>query len=164
MIPARFRSSAFENALRRAGDWWNERNEREHLLLGALLVTACLALLLLAVIAPLRAIRADARSDIRNASLLEARLRAGGPGPASKFRRGPPRSIVSESTAAAGIVVQSVTDEAGDTRVVLENAQFEKLMRWIADIEQTSRLRLIDANIRRNGAPGFVNASVLLAG
>lgn len=164
MIAARFNSSALENALRRAGDWWNGRSERERLMLGALLATALVALLLVAVIAPLRAIRADALANIHNASLLEARFRAGMPGSASKVRRGSAQAIVTESAAAAEIPVQSVTPEGGDTRVVLGDAPFEQVLRWIADIEQTSRLRVIEANIERKGAPGVVGASVLLTG
>ena len=163
-MAARFKSPALDSVLRRAGDWWNERSERERLLVGAMLATALVALLVVAVIAPLRAIRAEALTDIRNASLLEARLRAGGPGSAGKIRRGSVQAIVTESAAAAKIAVQSVTDEAGDTRVVLGDAPFEQVLRWIADIETTSRLRVIEANVVHKGAPGFVGASVLLSG
>lgn len=163
-MAARFKSPVLASALRRAGDWWNERSERERLLVGGMLATALVALLVVTVIAPLRAMRSDALADIRNASLLEAQLRAGRPGSAGRIRRGSAQAIVTESAAAAKLAVQSVTAEGGDTRVVLSDAPFEQVLQWVADIERTSRLRVIEANIAHKGAPGLVGASVLLGG
>jgi type II secretory pathway component PulM len=37
-------------------------------------------------------------------------------------------------------------------------------MRWIADLEQNSRLRVQQADIERKSAPGVVSASIVVVG
>lgn len=144
--------------------WWSERSLREQILLGALTAAAIFALLLVAVIAPLRAARAEALADIRDAGLLEARLRAGGPDLArtGRMRRGTASAIITDSAAAARIVIQRIEPEGGNTRIVLGDAPFDQVLGWIAELEQTSRLRASEATIERKGAPGMVSATLVL--
>ncbi|MEO6092047.1 MAG: type II secretion system protein GspM [Novosphingobium sp.] len=145
--------------------WWIERSVREQLLLGLLSAAAILAALLLLVITPLRAERAEAMSRIRSAALIEARLRAGGADRAltGKVRRGSASAILTDSAAAARLTIERIEPEGGNTRVVISPAPFEQVLRWIADLEATSRLRVTEANFERK-APGIVAATLVLVG
>ncbi len=148
----------------RSRQWWSQLSLREQILLGTLASVAAFAILLIGVIVPLRDVRAEARADIRNAELLEARLRAGGDlGKLGRVRRGTASAIVTDSAAAANLTIQRIEPEAGNTRVVLADASFEQVMTWIAELEQTSRLRVVEADIERKPSPGVVSASVMLA-
>ena len=166
MIAPRFDLGRLQGWWWRSRNLWIERSLREQVLLGALAATAIVALLLMAVIAPLRAVRADALADIRNADLLEARIRGGGPDLAQggKFRRGTASAIVTDSVSAARLTVQRIEPEGGNLRVVLSDAPFEQVLQWIAALEQNSRLRVINAGIERKGAPGVVSTSLVVAG
>lgn len=166
MTAERLDFAALAPAWQRARLWWSERSAREQVLLGALAATGIAALLLVAVVAPLRAVRADARADIRNASLLEARLRTGGAGlgQAGRFREGTGSAIVTDSASAARLTIQRIEPAGTDTRVVLADAPFDQVVRWIAEIEQTSRLRTRQVRIERKAAAGMVSATIVFSG
>lgn len=157
--------AALEPYWHRARLWWSERSLREQVLLGSLAAIAAFALLLVGIIIPLSEARADARAQIRNAALLEARLRAGG-GLANtgRVRRGTASAIITDSAAAAQLTIQRIEPEGGFTRVVFTDTSFDLVLTWIADVEQTSRLRIRDADIERKPAPGMVSASLLVEG
>jgi len=148
----------------RAETWWSERSSRERIMLAALLVTLSVTLLLVAVIAPLRAMRAEALGEIRSAAVLEARLRSAGPGGPARLRHGDAQTIVSETLAQAGFPARSVNPEGNGIRVVVAEVPFTRLARWIAEIEQTSRLRVVQAQIDRTASPGYVSAAILVRG
>lgn len=169
-LTARFRPNfdlgRIEPYWQRGRIWWSERSLREQVLLGSLLAAGIFALLLVAVIAPLRTARAEALAEIRDAGLLEARLRAGGPDLArtGRMRRGTASAIITDSAAAARIVIQRIEPEGGNTRIVLGDAPFDQVLSWIAELEQTSRLRTSEVTIERKGAPGMVSATLVLTG
>ncbi len=117
------------------------------------------------VIVPLRDAREDAQARIRDAALLEARLRAGGDLTGSfRFRGASASAIVTDSAAAAALTIERIEPDGASTRVVLGSAPFEQVMRWIAEIEQHSRLRVRKADIERQPAPGLVSATIVLEG
>ncbi len=145
--------------------WWVERSLREQILLAALSVALILAALLLLVIAPLRAERADALARIRVAALLEARLRAGEGNPVARARiqRGTASAILTDSASAARLTIDRIEPEGGGTRVVIADAPFDQVLRWIADLEATSRLRVSQSSIVRK-SPGIVSTTLVIAG
>ena len=59
-------------AWHRSRAWWTLRSKREHVLLGMLAVIAAIALIMLTVIGPLRAVRQNAYDDLHTTALLEA--------------------------------------------------------------------------------------------
>jgi general secretion pathway protein M len=145
--------------------WWSGRSRREQVLLGVLAAFATLALLLIAVVRPLEAARARATADIRTYDMLAMRLRAAGPGLGAAARRGPPASIVAASAGAAGVNVQRVEPEGGRLTVVLADAPFDAVLRFVADLEWTSALRVSEARIEASASgPGLVTARFVLAG
>ncbi|MEO6153959.1 MAG: type II secretion system protein GspM [Croceibacterium sp.] len=166
MIVPRDQLERLEPYWRRSTAWWSERSLREQVLLGSLAVVGIFALLLVAVIAPLRSIREDARAEIRNAALLEARIQTAGPELTLRgtVRRGTASAILTDSAAAAGVSIQRIEPDGADTRVVLGDAAFDQVMKWIANVEQSSRLRVVQAQIERKAAPGIVSATIVVTG
>jgi general secretion pathway protein M len=145
--------------------WWDERSLREQILVGTLAALAMLALLLVGVVRPLEATRARASADIRTYDMLAMRLRTAGPGLGNAQARGAPVDIIAQSAGVAGLSVQQIAPENGRTRVVFGDAPFETIVRWVAALERSSRLRVSEARIARttNGTGG-VSASFLIAG
>lgn len=163
MIRDRFDLGAVAPYWHRALGWWSERSLREQVLLGTLSAIGVLGLLLI-VISPIREARRDALTDIRDANLIESRLRSGGESlvRAGKFRRGTPSAIVTNSVAAAQLQVRQLDDQGDAVRVVLEDAPFDAVITWVADVEGSSNLRVRSADIARQGATGFVSATFVL--
>lgn len=165
LLGTRFSLAPLEPYWHRAGTWWSERSLREQILLGTLAAIAIFTLLLMLVIVPLRDAREDAQARIRDAALIEARLRAGGDLTGSiRFRGATASAIVTDSAAAAALTIERIEPEGTATRVVLGGAPFEQVMHWIAEIEQNSRLRVREADIERQPSPGLVSATIVLEG
>jgi len=158
--------SALRPAWHRSRAWWIIRSTREQVLLGGLAVVAIFTLFLLVVIVPLRAIRQADYDNLHTIALLDARLRAGGTsvGNAVTMRHGTPSAILTDSAAAARLPIERIEPEGGNTRVVLGDASFEQVVRWIASVEATSRLRVEQAQIDRKGGPGIVRATFVVTG
>jgi general secretion pathway protein M len=161
--------AALEPWRHRARAWWGERSLREQALIGGLAAVAIVALVLVGVIAPLRAVRATAYEQLHDAAILDARLRQvggepGGPGPRAAIRRGTASAILTDSAAAARLSIQRMEPEGGNTRVELGDAPFSQVVAWLADVERTSRLRVQQSQIDRKGAPGVVSASFVFSG
>ena len=158
----RFDLAALDPYWARIGEWWVGRSFRERVLLAVLAAIALVALILL-VFAPLAEARAEARADLRSAALLEARLQSGedlaGLG---QFRTGTPSAIVVDSAAAARLELANTQPVGNDVRVTFENATFDGVVAWIADVEATSDLRLKSAQLDGQAAPGLVSATLVL--
>jgi general secretion pathway protein M len=148
----------------RGTGWWSERSLREQVLLGTLAALAMAALLLIAVVRPLEAERARAAADIRTYDMLAMRLKAAGPGLTGAARKGPPAAIVSQIAAASGLTVQRVEPEGGRLRVVFADAPFDNVLRFVAEVERTSPLRVSESQIERSSLGTGVSAQFLLAG
>jgi general secretion pathway protein M len=142
--------------------WWDERSLREQVLIGTFAALAMLALLLVCVIRPLEAKRAHAAADIRTYDMLATRLRAAGPGLGNAQAQGASLDIITQSAAVAGLSVQQIAPEDGRTRIVFADAPFETIVRWVAALERSSRLRVGEARITRSASG--VSASFLIAG
>lgn len=160
------RLAALEPWWHRGTTWWSERNAREQVLIGGLGAVLILAALLTLVIRPLQDSRAAALADIRAADLLAARARVAGATLTSgaRMRHGAPSAIVTQSAVASGLSVQRIEPEGTRLRVVLADAPFDVVVRWVADLEATSTLRVAEARIERNATPGLVSAQFLLDG
>jgi general secretion pathway protein M len=148
----------------RGTGWWSERSAREQVLLGVLAALGMAALLLFVVVRPLQSARARAAADIRTYDMLALRLKATGPGIGGPARKGPAPEIVSQVASANGLTVQRVEPESGRLRVVFADASFDAVLRWVAELEQTSRLRISEVQIERASTGTGVAAQFLVAG
>jgi type II secretory pathway component PulM len=157
--------SLLEPRLRVVRYWWAGRNLREQVLIGVLAAVAIFAALLVGVIVPLRAMREQALADLHYAALIDARLRAGGETQgATTMIHGTASAVLTDSAAAAHLAIARIEPEAGQTRVVLGDAPFDQVLQWAAKVEQTSRLRIRQAQIDHKPAPGIVGATFLFGG
>ncbi|WP_420384142.1 type II secretion system protein GspM [Novosphingobium sp.] len=158
--------SALHPVWHRSRSWWAIRSLREQVLIGGLAAVAIFALFLLVVIVPLRAVRQADYDSLHTIALLDARLRAGGTasGQPATMRHGTPSAILTDSAAAARLSIERIEPEGGNTRVVLGDASFDQVIRWIASVEATSRLRVEQAQIDRKGGPGIVRATFVVTG
>lgn len=159
------KSPIFEQRRTEFGLWWGKRSPRERRLLLALSLTAALALLVAAVYRPLAATRAQAVADIRTYDVLIAQLRTAGPelGRLRSLNRGDAPALVSSSAAGYGLVVAGLRSNQGVIQLSFENAEFTRIVQWLAQIESTSALRLRAITLRRQPAPGIVNARIALS-
>jgi len=145
--------------------WWDERSLREQVLIGAFATLAMFALLLIAVVRPLEAKRAQAAADIRTYDMLTSRLRAAGPTVGTAQARGASADIIAQSAAVAGLTIDQIAVENGRTRISFADAPYETIIRWVAALEKSSRLRVSEARIDRATSPsGGVAASFVIAG
>lgn len=144
--------------------WWQARSRREQWLLGGLGVMLTLWVTISLVILPLQRARAEALADIRTYEGLTTRLRSAGAigaQPATAQLAGPPAAILSTSAAPLGIV-PVVQSDGADIRVTVSDAPYDALLRWIAAVEDGSRLRVIQMRLDRRPASGFVSAELLV--
>lgn len=143
---------------------WQARSRREQWLLGGLAAILALWVLATMVILPIQRARAQALSDIRTFESINGRLRGAGPlgqSPAQPQANGSPAEILSISAARFG-VVPVVNSDGGGFRVTVADAPYEAVLRWIADVEQTSRLRVIRLRLDRRPSSGFVSAELMV--
>jgi general secretion pathway protein M len=152
----------FEPTRQKAIGAWQARSRREQWLLGGLAAILALYILVAMVILPVQRARAQALSDIRTFEGLTVRLRGAGPlgqAPAQPQANGSPAAILSASAARFGVV--PVVNPDGDSfRVTIADAPYEAVVRWIVDVEQTSRLRVIGLRLDRRPSSGFVSAEL----
>lgn len=145
--------------------FWTGRTPRERVLLAVLAGIAAIALVLALIVRPLQTARAEALADIRTYETLNSGLRAAGSGSgvaAIPQRTGSPSEIVTASAGAFGLTITRIEPEAAGVRVTMENAAFDGVVNWLADLARTSRLRATDVRLERRPVLGAVNAQILM--
>ena len=142
-----------------AARWWRGRTGREQALLGILVALASIVLLMMGIIRPLDAARTRSIAEIRTADALVARLRSAGPALAPN---GPPAAAVVRAATAAGVTVQRIEPEGQRLEIMLTDASFESAMRFVATLEASSRLRLVEARVGVGVVPGTVTAQLVV--
>lgn len=156
--------AAIESLQERARSLWNEREPRERLLLAALGALAAVALLVALVVRPLADARAKALADIRAYEALNFRIRAAGPRLASQTprRTGDATAIITGSASQYGVPLQGSEPEGEGIRIIIAEAPFDAVIRWLAELEGSSDLRVIVARFDRRPAAGFVAVRLLV--
>lgn len=159
---------AFLNMLTAA---WSERSAREQILLGSLSLVIGLLAVWYLVAAPLLEFRNTSRTAYADSVERYRELSAGiaryqalmseEDHRASADER-PLRTIVAERAAAMELPLsRMVPDEAGRLNVWTGNADAERLMDWLADLEQRHAIAAVRANIDREG-DGRARAQIVL--
>jgi len=156
-------------------DWFSSLESREQLLIATAAVLAALALIYLLGIGPLlsSADRAEQQVTDKQALLAEldqlaARL---GPGAATGDNgsaSGAEQSLVlliDRTTRSAGLasyVKRNQPDGATNIRLRFENAPFDTLTQWLAELKAKYGLITLSANIDSSRDPGRVNCNLVL--
>ncbi len=155
--------------------WWAGRQPRERVLLLIAAGLIVFTLLLAIVYLPLQRHRAALSAQVVQAELdlLAARryadeIRSAGPQSTAAALPGPDRSLlalVDEGLREAGLTsVLARIEPEGDKRVRLwlEDAPFNSLIAWLERASAEQGVRLIDASVDRDLAPGLVSVRLTL--
>jgi general secretion pathway protein M len=148
-----------------ASTWFYSRTTREQFLLAGLAAVAAVALLYTAVWSPLSAHRDAAVSDIARYDTLMAEVRLAGPAgldPATGLAQGAQAPSIAGSAADHGLLVRRIEPEGENTRLSFEDAEFARILDWIASMEDAGIARVSAVQIDRRPAPGVVNAQITL--
>ena len=144
--------------------WWHARSEREQKLLAVLGTIALLWVLIVLIVQPIWAARNETIANIRSYESLTARLRLSGTITQKVVQRsGSPASILSASAAEVGLAPLIIPDR-DQYRVTLTDAPYDVVLRWVANVEQTSHLRFSAMRLERRPATGFVAAIFMVRG
>ena len=145
--------------------FWNERSQRERVLLGVMFVIAAVMFLWFGVAKPLMAAREKAELRLASATDeagLIAGRRSGVPG--AGYRGVTPAAEVVRATgSAAGFTVtRADADGAGGVSVAIASARAPALFAWLAGLERQG-LRVATINLRGN-PDGSLAADAILKG
>lgn len=148
------------------GRWMAARTAREQATIAAAAVVAAVAAGYSQLWMPLADARSAALADIARHERAIAHVLAAGPdlprGPAGPAL--PAATVVATSAPAFGLAIQRVEPEGESTRVVLDSANFEDLLRWLVELEAKHALRVLAVELERRPEPGVVSARVTLGG
>ena len=152
-------------------EWYEALSARDRKL--ALALAAGLAvLLILVILLPLdqSVARAQQRLTRKQSDLAWMRshlaeLSIIGPQRTAPASSGSLIAIVSRSASEAGLGSALGNTEAsaqGGLRVRLDKAPFDTLVGWLARLEQQNGIQVVTASVDSAGAPGLVNAGIVL--
>ena len=151
-----------------AANFWSERSVRER---KQLLLMACvilLALLYLVLIAPALSGRAQLRKSLpelrQKSADMQQLLRESAALSATIL---PPPTLLSKDSiditlAAHGLKAQSIIVTEDVVRLQLNAASFAALVDWLADVQRSARLSVIDASIVAQPTRDSVNVTMTL--
>lgn len=145
--------------------WLAKRSQRELVLvaIGTFFVIAGLFWNL--TWGPLEDVRRSTRAELTRYNSLLARAQLSAPqnllGTVA-VQSLPPARAITESANTFGLGIRRLEPEGGATRVVLDDADFANVTRWLAALEQDHALRVTAIEMERRPAPGIVTARILL--
>jgi general secretion pathway protein M len=151
--------------------WLASREERERRVLFAGAAVVAMALLLGLVSLDHSVSRAQARLAQREQDLAWMRSVApelAAAGPATESAPASPGSLivtVDQAAHAAGLATSLTSSEpasGGGLRVRLDKAPFDTLVGWLQRLAEQHGIRVSSATIDDAGAPGLVNATLVL--
>lgn len=163
---------SFSDALNRSSqsvsELWNARNPRERAMLSAAAAVAGLGLIYVVLIAPALSGRDQLNKNLPVLRQQVAQLQALSKEAAGLSDRTAQSvaPISKESIEAAlarkGLKPQSVGLTGDIVRVQLPSVSFAGLLDWLDDMQKTSLLSVVDANIVALSQPDMVNATLTL--
>jgi general secretion pathway protein M len=152
-------------------EWYQALSARDRKLV-VVLVASLAALVIFVILVPLdRSVtRAHERLTRKQSDLTWMRshlaeLNTAGPERTTPAGSGSLIAIVSRSAAEAGLGSALGNTEAsnqGGLRVRLDKAPFDTLVGWLARLEQQNGIQVVTASVDSAGAPGLVNAGIVL--
>lgn len=151
--------------------WLQSRPERERRFLGVGAAVVALAVLVCLILLDHGLSRAQARlargeQDLAWMRSVAPELAAAGPATAVTPASGGSLIVMVDQTAhAAGLgsaLTSSAPDGQGGLRVRLDRVPFDTLVGWLDGLSAQHRIRVQSATMNGSGAPGMVNASIVL--
>ncbi|MBL8202463.1 MAG: type II secretion system protein M [Chromatiales bacterium] len=154
-------------------EWLDKLAPRERVLVLAAAIFACCALVYALGLQPLYAARGRAAAQVEERrsllSDIEQVARRFGPQAAAA---GPVAAtgeslvvVIDRSTRERGLgayLKRNQPEGAGGVRLRLENAPFDELTAWLADVQARHGLSAVSASFDPSGEPGRVNSNLVL--
>lgn len=150
--------------------WFQALNERERRLVAGAGLIAALVLLYALFSLDRGVARAQTRLSQKQQELawmqsVAPQLQAAGPASATPTSQRSLIVVVDQSAREVGLgtaLTSSEPSPQGGLSVRLEKAPFDTLVGWLARLSQQNRIRVESATIDGAGAPGLVNAAIVL--
>lgn len=156
-------------------EWFDKLAERERWLVLAAAAFAAFALVYALGLQPLYAARGRAAAEVeaRRSLLNDIEQVAGRFGPQGISTGPVPANgeslvvVIDRSTRERGLgayLKRNQPEGANGVRLRLENAPFDDLTAWLADVQARYGLTAVSASFDPSGEPGRVNSNLVLAG
>jgi general secretion pathway protein M len=149
-------------------EFWTARDARERKMLTAAVLVATLGLTYALLIDPALSGRAQLnkslpvlRQQVAQMQALSkeaAELSGKAPSPVMAMSKG----IIEASLARNGLKQQNIVLSGDFAKVQLNSVSFAGMLNWLDDMQHSSRLAVIDANIIALAQPGMVDATFTL--
>lgn len=133
------------------------------MLLGGIVVAAVAYLVLEVAVRPLLVARTEALASIARSELVRSRL---ADPPSASVRQGggtedaTVSAVVTRTAGARGLTIRRIEPAGTEARLLIENADFNEIVKWIAELEMKQGLRVVAVDVNRTTDPGIVNAAL----
>jgi general secretion pathway protein M len=161
-------SSALHGLKESVSSFWQERNANERAVLALAAVAIVSGLIYAILIGPALSGRAQIENSLPALRQQAAELQALSQQAAILVNTSapPPLALSKESIelslAGRGLKPQSVLLSGNLVKVQLASVSFAAMMEWLAQMQKSTRLSIVDANIVALPAPDSVNATLTL--
>ncbi len=148
--------------------FWSARNARERTLLAIAAAVIVLGLIYLLLIDPALSGRERTQKNLPVMRQQVAELQAMSKEASGlSAKAGPPVAPLSKESLEAGLMdkglkPQNVAVTGEIARVQLNSVQFAGVIDWLAEMQRTALLSVIEANVVAQAEPGIVNATLTL--
>jgi general secretion pathway protein M len=148
--------------------FWNQRNKRERTMLSVAFAVIALGLFYFLLIDPALSGRQDLEKKLpalrQQAAEVQAMARQAGTQTSRAARPVPAltRESLETSLSGKGLKAQNVGVTGELAKVQLNGVSFAGVIDWLADVQRSARLSVVDANIEAQGKPDSVNAALTL--
>lgn len=149
--------------------FWAERNQRERNMLAAAITVIVLGLLYTLLIDPAVSGRKDLERRLpvlrQQAAEVQALSKEASAGGAKTSVPAPPpmtRESLEASLARQGLKSQNLAVTGEIAKLQLNGASFSGMVSWLADMQRTARISVVDANVEAQAQADTVNATLTL--
>lgn len=150
-------------------EFWSARNERERKQITLAAVVAVLGLTYMLLIEPAFVGRQQLQKNLPALRLQATELKAMAGQATTLARETPPppppmtKESIEAAMARAGITPQNVAMAGTDlAKVQLSSVSFAGMVRWLDDMQKSSRVAVVDANVTAQAQQDTVNATLTL--
>lgn len=148
--------------------YWNDRDPKEQLIIGALAIACVVVLLWIIIYMPISKWRATEQAqasaqanNLTEVSLLAGQLKARNNGE-SQQESAELTEIVDRSLRNNSIKMRNINPGKDSTvRVTLEDTTYEPLIQWLYDLEYKEQVQVLDIKIRQNSS-GLLSVNNIL--
>ena len=149
--------------------FWNERNKREQNMLAAAVVVVVFGLVYALLIDPALSGRADLEKKLPGLRQQAAEVRSlakEASASGGKTAAAPPPAMTRESIETSlsrkGLKAQSVTVSGELAKMQLNGVPFSATAEWLAEVQKTARMSVVEAVVEAQQQPDMVNANLTL--